>query len=344
MDCEVRGNVEPIFEYGQKFAIAKDSLYHNARRVRKREDVKKDMQGEIMYNAGVLVVHQDSLLLRMWMDSIKTGPDEWRKSDQPKLQQLLTAKPDLFELLPQKYNYLCPYKWFAKEFGNLPDEAVILHRLSSHKYSSEVMQAEVDNPNDDPQNHAERLKYHKLYHELETKYQNDFDKRGYGAVNHGKTAEPIILTLKPDSICDVGCGQGNFCIWAAENGIQAYGVDIASVTTGHVIEHPGVTYIDAEAKSIPLPDKSVDYIVSFDCLEHCLQKDIIHIFKEFARIARKGFVLKIVYTEWEVWDMRLHMTVQPEKWWLEHIEPYATVDKQGEFLICTLRDNDAKKY
>ena len=32
--------------------------------------------------------------------------------------------------------------------------------------------------------------------------------------------------------------------------------------------------VDAMAHNIPLPDSSVEYITSFDCLEHCLPEDI----------------------------------------------------------------------
>lgn len=337
LDCEVRGNVEGMFEFGQKFAIAKDNLYHNARRVRKNKEVREAMQGEIMYNAGVLVVHQDSQLLQLWMNAIKAGPQEWRKSDQPLLQTLLTKKPDLFELLPQKYNYLCPYKWFAKEFGNLPDEAVILHRLSSHKYSTEVIKAEIDDSDFEPTNHAERLKYLRLYGEQDKAYREEYDPKGYGGVNHGQKAQDILKELNAKSICDVGTGQGNFCVWAANEGMEVYGVDVASVAAGKVIEHPGVTYIDAEAKRIPLSDKSVDYVVSFDCLEHCLSKDVKHhIFKEFNRIARKGFVLKIVETRWNVWNIQLHMTAKPIDWWIEQIKPFASVEQRDGYLICIL--------
>lgn len=183
-------------------------------------------------------------------------------------------------------------------------------------------------------NNNERRKYLELYVESE-KYKKERDARGYGRGNHGKPMIEYIKSLKPDSIVDVGCGFGNFCHMATEFIPNVYGVDIASVKTGNVIENEKITFIDSDALSLDLPDKSVDYVVSFDCLEHCLEEDIDGIIKNFARIAKKGFVFSIAYRqagERSNHDEYLHMTVKPESWWLEIIEKYAVlVHREGSY-------------
>lgn len=183
-------------------------------------------------------------------------------------------------------------------------------------------------------NKNERRKYLELYAESE-KYKRERDSRGYGRGNHGAPMIGYLRSKNPESILDVGCGFGNFCNEVSEFIPKVYGADIASVKTGNVIDNAKIEFIDSDALNVDLPDKSVDYVVSFDCLEHCLEDDIDGIMKNFARIAKKGFVFSIAYRqagERSNHGEFLHMTVKPESWWLSIIEKYAKlVHKEGSY-------------
>jgi SAM-dependent methyltransferase len=183
-------------------------------------------------------------------------------------------------------------------------------------------------------NKNERRKYLELYVESE-KYKKERDPKGYGRGNHGMPMINYLKNLKPNSIVDVGCGFGNFCHMATDFIPEVFGVDIASVKTNNVIENKKIKFIDSDALNLNLPDKSVDYVVSFDCLEHCLEEDIDLIIKNFARIAKKGFIFSIAYRqagERSNHGELLHMTVKPETWWLNIIEKYAVlVHKEGSY-------------
>lgn len=164
---------------------------------------------------------------------------------------------------------------------------------------------------------------------------------GYGRICWGENMLEPLKAWKVSSLLDVGCGYGNFCDAAALFVPKVYGLDIASVASGNVINNPEISYQDGEAKDLPLPNNAVEWITSFDCLEHCLEQDIDEILKEFDRVARKGFVLSISYEACEMDGMPLHMTVKPESWWIDKLSKYGRVSKEGQapitgvpYLIC----------
>jgi hypothetical protein len=164
---------------------------------------------------------------------------------------------------------------------------------------------------------------------------------GYGRICWGENMLETLKEWKVSSLLDVGCGYGNFCDAASLFVPDVYGLDIASVATGRVIQNPAITYLDGEAKHIELPKDAVEWVTSFDCLEHCLEEDIDHILDEFDRVATQGFVLSISYEPCEMDGMPLHMTVKPESWWLKKLSAYGHVEKYGQapitgapYLIC----------
>lgn len=183
-------------------------------------------------------------------------------------------------------------------------------------------------------NKNERRKYLELYVEDE-KYKKERDHKGYGRGNHGEPMIEYLRSKNPESVLDVGCGYGNFCNRISEFVPNVYGADIASVRTGNVIDNEKINFIDSDALSLNLPNNSVDYVVSFDCLEHCLEEDIDEIIRNFARMAKKGFIFSIAYRqagERSNHGEFLHMTVKPESWWLQIIEKYASlVHRSGTY-------------
>lgn len=186
----------------------------------------------------------------------------------------------------------------------------------------------------------ERDKYESIYIDSDGFYKKNNDKRGYGRGNHGHSILTHILTLKPNSILDIGCGFGNFCNNAQQSGIEkVYGVDIASVKTGNVINNPNIKFISGEAHSLPFENNSIDVITSFDCLEHCLEDDIDTIFSEVYRVVKNAAVFSIAYKQSRenTNGLVMHMTVKPESWWIEKLNKLFVVEKSGAYLICIKR-------
>ena len=145
-------------------------------------------------------------------------------------------------------------------------------------------------------------------------------------VNWGKSFYPHLDLIKPKSVCDVGCGNGKFLkdMVTKYGCTQAYGVDIATVELGMVITDPRITYFSSDSTKIPLEDKSVDLVTSFDCLEHVAEDKVEKTLKEFARISRKGFMFSITHrlSGHSVGEYNLHSCVKSKDWWFNKIKTF----------------------
>ena len=194
--------------------------------------------------------------------------------------------------------------------------------------------------NIDEKRELERNKYENIYIDKENHYKDHNDRRGYGRGNFGKNISNYILKLKPTSILDIGCGYGNFCNDMQQSGVEnVYGMDIASVKTGNVINNSHIKFITGEAHNIPFENNSIDIITSFDCLEHCLEDDVDIIFKEMHRVVKDRCIFSIAYRQSgeNTNGIILHMTVKPENWWIEKLNKLFIVSKSDSYLICIKR-------
>ena len=159
------------------------------------------------------------------------------------------------------------------------------------------------------------------------------ENKNYGKTNHGKDILDYVRQLDANSICDVGCGDGAFCRGLLGDVQYLYGVDFASSPRGN-----GVWWSNCPAEKIILPNKSIDYVTSFDVLEHLLPENVDKTLAEFIRLARKGLVLSISYRDssTKYKGHTLHMTVKPEEWWIKKLLRCGTVTKQGQYLLVEI--------
>ena len=179
----------------------------------------------------------------------------------------------------------------------------------------------------------EKLKYDALYQHTPE----------YGSANHGKMAYDIISSLEPESLLDVGCGNGEFCKWIHDNVCEnVYGVDFSSSPS-----LKGPTWIRSFAHNIPVEDKSIDIITTFDMMEHLLEENIEETLKEFKRIVVKNCVFNISYYPASfdgIFGETLHPTIKPQDWWLDKIKKvFKTEDKKIKIFYRPI-PNTKKKY
>jgi ubiquinone/menaquinone biosynthesis C-methylase UbiE len=184
----------------------------------------------------------------------------------------------------------------------------------------------------------EQKKYESIYIDQNNHYKINNDRRGYGRGNHGANMVSYVLNKQPHSVLDIGCGYGNFCDQIQKGGIiDVYGMDIASVKTGNVIDNKNIKFLTGEAHSLPFDDNSIDIITSFDVLEHCLEPDIDVIVKEIHRVVKNECIFSITYRQsGENMENGLvvHMTVKPESWWIDKLNNYFLVKKENKYLMC----------
>lgn len=94
-------------------------------------------------------------------------------------------------------------------------------------------------------------------------------------------------------VLDIASGEGYGSAMLAEKALQVIGVDISEEAVGHAksrYKKENLEYRVGSCASIPLPDASVDMIVSFETIEHHDQHE--EMMREFKRVLRPaGLVL-----------------------------------------------------
>ncbi len=169
-------------------------------------------------------------------------------------------------------------------------------------------------------------KYETIYHSDDPYYSE------YGRKNHGAGSLDWLLAQKPLSVCDVGAGYGDFARMLEEAGVPTVlSVDFAP---------PNGKVIKASAHDLPFGNNSIEWLTAFDLLEHLLPDEVDEVLNEFNRVASRGFVFSISYTEsnFKVDGEGLHPTVRSEDWWIDTIQRNIglEVGKWNRYLICVL--------
>ncbi len=97
-----------------------------------------------------------------------------------------------------------------------------------------------------------------------------------------------IAALRPDSLCDVGCGAGGLVAHVQSLGIKASGVDPdpAKVAEGRTA---GFDLREGAAESLPFPDQSFDLVTFENSLHHVTE--IGRALAEATRVARQAIVI-----------------------------------------------------
>lgn len=113
LDCEIRGNLEPLFN---ALALGADIAL-----VPERQEHPKD---EAVYNSGVVAFRQNSAILHEWADLCLNANEKFM-GDQNALSWAIHLHRPPLALLPDHYNWTMD--------RGFQDEALILHYISRWK-------------------------------------------------------------------------------------------------------------------------------------------------------------------------------------------------------------------
>jgi SAM-dependent methyltransferase len=106
---------------------------------------------------------------------------------------------------------------------------------------------------------------------------------------------------RPLVVLDVGTGSGDIPLalsrWAEATG-RAVSIiasdasdEIISLARRHVAGRPDITLARFDARSVPLPDASMDVVLCSLALHHFAPADAVRVLREMDRLARCGFVV-----------------------------------------------------
>jgi len=176
-------------------------------------------------------------------------------------------------------------------------------------------------------------KYNSITREVHKNYYKGKNPNQVVGLNWGKPFYVDIGKLDIKSVCDVGCGNGQFLNdlseWEGVEYENLYGIDLITVSQNMVIKNPKIKYFSGPANKIPIGDKSVDLLTSFDCLEHLHPEEVENTLKEFSRVTKRYFMFTITHKESleSYRGKNLHSCVEQFDWWVEKISQYATLRK-----------------
>jgi ubiquinone/menaquinone biosynthesis C-methylase UbiE len=78
-----------------------------------------------------------------------------------------------------------------------------------------------------------------------------------------------LLNLPKNSIiADIGAGTGGYSLALANQGFFVNAIERSLVMQKQAVEHPQVKWFTGYAENLPLPDKSVDGVVSILAIHH----------------------------------------------------------------------------
>ena len=95
------------------------------------------------------------------------------------------------------------------------------------------------------------------------------------------------------TVLDAACGEGYGSALLAQSAAEVTGIDLSDASIAHARRRysaPNLRFEQADCLALPLPDASVDVVVSFETLEHLSDHD--GLMQEFLRVLRPdGFVV-----------------------------------------------------
>jgi len=100
--------------------------------------------------------------------------------------------------------------------------------------------------------------------------------------------------VKDKTVLDMACGEGYGSEMMGRAASHVYGVDIDKLSVEHATERyagaSNLSFAEGSCESIPLGDKTVDIVVSFETIEHTSEHDLF--IREIKRVLKpEGFVI-----------------------------------------------------
>ncbi len=98
-------------------------------------------------------------------------------------------------------------------------------------------------------------------------------------------------------VLDAACGEGYGTALLGAQADSAVGVDIDAPTIAHASARYGqgarIRFLEGSCARLPLPDASIDVVVSFETVEHLTAADQPRMIAEFARVLAPGGIVVI---------------------------------------------------
>lgn len=97
-------------------------------------------------------------------------------------------------------------------------------------------------------------------------------------------------------VCDLGCGPGQVAGYLHERGCEVVGVDLSDAMVEQARRlHPGLRFLQADMRQLPLDDGALGGIVAFYSLIHLPPEELPMALRELRRVLRGGGSLLVAF-------------------------------------------------
>jgi len=127
---------------------------------------------------------------------------------------------------------------------------------------------------------------------LAARYEDWYSGPGSRADALEKELLRKLLIPSVKTILEVGSGTGHFTRWFRDIGLFAVGIDPSAAMLAEASRRNGVTYIKADAVSLPFADRTFDGVAIVTTLEFV--SDPLQVLKEACRVARQELLLGVL--------------------------------------------------
>ena len=115
-------------------------------------------------------------------------------------------------------------------------------------------------------------------------------------LEHYQRYYAALSLVKGKTVLDIASGSGYGSSILAKTGRQVYGVEIDQDAVDYANEHfaePNLQFLQGSVEKLPLPDRSIDVVVSFETIEHISAELQICMMKEIKRVLKPDGILFI---------------------------------------------------
>jgi ubiquinone/menaquinone biosynthesis C-methylase UbiE/glycosyltransferase involved in cell wall biosynthesis len=123
----------------------------------------------------------------------------------------------------------------------------------------------------------------------------------------------ILATCAVGKLLDIGCGMGGLVKNLLRKGVDAYGVDVASIVIDEANRTAPGRFFRGSALELPFADNYFDTVISTDFLEHLAEADVTKAISEIYRVTRYHVFIILATTPDR--DKQWHLTMHERDWW-----------------------------
>lgn len=160
---------------------------------------------------------------------------------------------------------------------------------------------------------SERHKYNTIYEAVPS----------YGSTCHGQQVlNYMVDELSFEDVLDIGCGQGQLAALLRVCEKDVTGVDISDAAIASARKLcPAARFEQGSVVDMNL-DRQFDLVTAFDVLEHLVEADVDKALANIGRHTKNDAVVSVAFHPDVMAGQTVHMTVQPEAWWIERFQSH----------------------